>query len=418
MDQELLAYFNAVDIISQIKLNLQHEMVSVEESLGRVIQEDISTQIESPQWNTSAMDGFAVNSLYTKFASNSNPIKIKLIGLITAGDKIKILQNTEECFQINTGAPIPKGADAVVKVEDVSLINGEILCTAPVYSDLNIIRKGDYGNIGEIVIKSGQIICAQDIAFLKSQGIFKIKVSEKIVVSIIASGNELIPIFVPDHGKIVETNSLMIKQIITNSRCEVQSRGIVEDKVDQIINEVKESILDSHVTIIIGGTSKGTKDLVPDSLDKIDNSEKIFHGVKIKPGKPFGVWKINNQKLIFLSPGPPYASFLTTKVFIEPFLQICTVGNRFLEIGGHIDIVLENSVKVNSGRSEFLRVKLNYNKQQLVGKIIGIKGSGDFIATCKADAILIPNSIRTEYLEGETITAFLIRPVPIYNDRD
>ena len=112
----------------------------------------------------------------------------------------------------------------------------------------------------------------------------------------------------------------MIKQIITNSRCEVQSRGIVEDKVDQIINAVKESILDSHVTIIIGGTSKGTKDLVPDSLDKIDNSKKIFHGVKIKPGKPFGVWKINNQKLIFLSPGPPYASFLTTKVFIEPFL--------------------------------------------------------------------------------------------------
>ncbi len=417
MEQELLAYFSAVDIISQIKLNLHSELISVEESLGRVIQEEISVQIESPQCDTSAMDGFAVKSCDTEFASSSSPSKIKVINIINAGDTIKTLQKPGECFQINTGAPIPIGADAVVKVEDVRKINQEIWCMKPVYPDINIVRKGDYGNIGEKVINKGQIICAQDIAFLKSQGIFKIKVSERIIVSIIASGNELIPSYIPDQSKIVETNSLMIDQIISNPRCSVNCRGIIKDEVELIINEVKEAIQESHVTIIIGGTSKGTKDMVPEALDKIDNSEKVFHGVKIKPGKPFGVWKINDQKLIFLSPGPPYASFLTTKVFIEPFLQICTVGNRFLEIGSLLDIVLENSVKINSARSEFLRVKLNYDSQKIVGKIIGIKGSGDFIATCKAEAILIPNSKRTEFLEGESIKVFLIRPVPIYNDK-
>lgn len=417
MDQELLEYINAVDLISQLKLNLKSKSISVEDSLGRVIQEHVSVAVDTPQWDTSAMDGYAIKSWDTESATNLDPAKIKVIDIINPGDTPKTLHQSGYCYQINTGAPIPFGADAVVKVEDVDVIDDEILCSKPINFELNIVKKGDYGFIGEKVIDKGQIICSQDIAFLNSQGIFKIKVSERIVVSIIASGNELIPSYTAEPGKIVETNSLMIKRIISNPRCTVHVRGIVEDQVDLLIDEVKESIQDSHVTIIIGGTSKGTKDLVPEALDKIDNSEKVFHGVKIKPGKPFGVWKINDQKLIFLSPGPPYASFLTTKVFIEPFLQICTVGNRFLEIGSLLDIVLENSVKINSGRSEFLRVKLNYDSQKIVGKIIGIKGSGDFIATCKAEAILIPNSIRTEFLEGESIKVFLIRPVPIYNDK-
>ncbi|MCE7734358.1 MAG: molybdopterin molybdotransferase MoeA [Candidatus Heimdallarchaeota archaeon] len=417
MDQELLAYLSAVDVISQIKLNLESESISVEGSLGRVIQEEISVVIESPQWDTSAMDGYAIKSCDIESATNSDPAKIKIVNIINAGDTKKTLQQSGYCYQINTGAQIPFGADAVIKVEDVEVIGDEILCSNPVEIDLNIVKKGDYGILGEKVIDRGQIICAQDIAFLNSQGIFKVKVSEKIVISIIASGNELIPTYTAEPGKIVETNSLMIKRIISNPRCTVHVRGIVEDEVKLIIEEVKEALQDSHVAIVIGGTSKGTKDLVPDSLDKIENSEKVFHGVRIKPGKPFGVWKINNQNLVFLSPGPPYASFLTTKVFIEPFLQICATGNRFLEIGSYLDIVLENSVKLNSGRSEFLRVKLNYDNNQIMGKIIGIKGSGDFIATCKADAILIPNSIRTEFLKGEAITVFLIRPVEIYGER-
>lgn len=416
MGQELLAYHSAVDIISQIKLDLRSEVISVERSLGRVIQEQISVVVESPQWDTSAMDGYAIKTCDIKLSSSSNPAELEMLSVIEAGHNKKTLQKSGQCFQINTGAPIPFGADAVVKVEDVSVIDNKIMFTKPVKSYLNIVRQGVYGRIGEIVIERGQIICAQDIAFLNSQGISKIKVSEQIVISIIACGNELIREYTAERGKIVETNSSMIERIISNPRCTVHTRGIIEDKVDLIIEEVKESIQDSHVTIIIGGTSKGTKDLVPDSLDKIDKSEKVFHGVKIKPGKPFGVWKVDNQKLIFLSPGPPYASFLTTKVFIEPFLQICATGNRFLDTGSLLEIVLENSITINSGRSEFLRIKLNYDKKQLLGRIIGIKGSGDFIATCKAEAILIPNSIRTEFLKGEKINVFLIRPVRIYGE--
>jgi molybdopterin molybdotransferase len=362
------------------------EEIDINTVLNRILATDITSELDIPPFDRSAMDGYAIKAKDSFNASLSNSKKIKLRGTIEIGEYSNLSLDNGEGIRISTGAPIPEGADTVIKIEDTDIENDLISIYISLPPGKNVSKKGEDVKKGTQVLTEGVELKAEQIALLTSLGLDKVKVRVKPKVSIFSSGDELIEAGTQlKPGKIYNSNTPMISALVTLYGGKVVKGETVKDDKDIIKNKLIEATEDSDVIIFTGGTSVGTKDYLPEIID--ESGTVLIHGVAQRPGAPILIG-ILNKTLIFCLPGTPvaaYVSFLRiTGLIIRKML-----GCLILDPRHEVIAKISRDVPVSSlGYLHYLRVIIEKSQKELIAKPVKLKGSGVISSLTFSDGIV------------------------------
>jgi len=324
----MINYKQALEIIAKHAKPLEKIEVNISNALGRVCAADITSPEIVPQFNNSAMDGFAVNSTILKQASEGNSIALKVVGSTAAGDSPE--KGGEGAWEIMTGAPVPLGYDAVVKIEDTKTIKKdiegrpqEISINISASPKQNIRDAGEDFQIGDAILKSGDIITPEHIMALASLGIANISVQQKPSVAVVSTGKELVDdIATPlKSGQIRNSNAPYLLSALSEVNVSASYEGTIHDEPEIFEDSIME-LLKGATNIIIstGAVSMGRYDFIPDSLKKL-GAEILFHKVAIRPGKPVLFAKFPNGKFYFGLPGNPISAAVGLRFFTYPLIR-------------------------------------------------------------------------------------------------
>ena len=372
------------------------EDIAIQDAVNRVMAEDIVADRFVPPFDRSAMDGYAVIAEDT-FKAGEQEVLLTLDGVIHAGEVSESTITRGHCLQIATGSPIPSGADAVVMVEFTQQ-KGHILITKPVYPGANISRRGEDISEGDVVLKKGSVLSPSKIGTLTALGKTQVKVYQMPLVSVIATGTEIVPPGKPlSPGQIYDVNSYTLEAVLKKNGAVVVRHPIITDESDRLAQEL-ESALESDMIIFSGGSSVGEKDLLANILE--DMGEILFHGVQIKPGKPtlFGTVK---RKPVFGMPGHPTSCLSNAYIFLIPAIR--KMAHLPMNIARTVKARMGKRIVSSSGRKQFLTVRLENNIAYPV-----FKHSGAITSMAQADGyIMLPVNLDV-IEEGEEIEVILL----------
>ncbi|MDP2683141.1 MAG: molybdopterin molybdotransferase MoeA [Deltaproteobacteria bacterium] len=376
-------------ILSGIK-PLGMERINILSSLGRVLGEDITASTDNPPWDNSAMDGYALRAIDTKTASKDKPIILKVIEDLPAGYTAKKTIKKGEAIRIMTGAPMPKGADAVLMVEDtekseVKSQKSEVKIFREAKLGDNIRKAGEDFRKGDIVLTKGISIRPAEIGMLAAVGKPVIYVHQRPKVAVLSTGDELVEIDeTPTDGKIRNSNSYAIAaQVKTYGAIPVQL-GIARDNKKDL-REKLEFGLTADCIVSSGGVSVGDFDFVKDVLKEM-GSEMRFWKVAMKPGKPLAFGVIGGKPAFGL-PGNPISSMVAFEQFAMPAI-LKMMGKR--EIFKRVfDALLTKPIKKKPGRVHFVRAALEQKNGQFYAAPLEGQGSGILSSMVKANCLII-----------------------------
>ncbi|MFH1612416.1 MAG: gephyrin-like molybdotransferase Glp [bacterium] len=381
------------------------ENVDLFSSLLRVLKKDIYADIDIPNFNRSAMDGYAVKSEDLKNANKDNPIKLDLIERLPAGYIAKQIITFGKAIKIMTGAMMPNGADAVVMIEDTEIKEDKILVFKSIKKGENIFFKGEDLKKGELVLEKGNIIRSQELSILASLNKSLVSVSKKPKIGIISTGDELVEIGKDlKQGQIRESNSFSIAGACILSGAEPLVLGISKDNKEDLLKKFN-NIKELDIIILSGGVSIGDYDIVKDILIKDLGVHQIFWKVSIKPGKPIFFGCLNDM-LVFGLPGYPTSSMIAFELLVRPvILKMLGKNNVFRS---HFKAELKKDIKRKSGRQEFQRAILTYENGKYFVMPTFFQLSSVVISMIKANClIIIPEEI-SEIKFGEMVEIMLL----------
>lgn len=394
-------------ILSYVEV-LEPEEKPILDCLGQVLAEDIYSTIDIPPLDNSAMDGFAVQAEDTRGASESSPKYLTVIGEVAAGSMptTKVMPGT--AIRIMTGAPLPEGADAVVQFENTDEVARKaslelsvdscqlkevgILCQAR--KGLNVRYKGEDIAKGALILKSGTVLRPAEIGVLASLGCSKTRVIRRPVVSVLATGDELIDVDQPlPPGKIHNSNTYTIAAEVLRYGGVPKILGVGRDSIQSLNDKIDEG-LDSDMLITSGGVSLGDYDIVKDVLAK--RGEVALWTVCMKPGKPsaFGVIKSGEKKIPHLGlPGNPVSSMVTFEQLARPAILKMLGKTNFTKPS--IEAIIEDAVTNTDGRRLFSRVIVTKHEGKYHARLTGPQGSGILTSMTKANGLaVIPENIK------------------------
>ena len=392
-------------ILSYVKV-LEPERKPILDCLGQVLAEDVYSTIDIPPLDNSAMDGYALRAKDTRGASEASPRYVVVVGEVAAGSMPTKEVRPGTAIRIMTGAPLPEGADAVVRFEDTDEVSRKssggdlsqigILCQAE--KGLNVRGRGEDIASGNLVLKKGQVLRPQEIGVLASLGRSTALVIHRPIVAILATGDELIGVDEPlTPGKIHDSNTYTIAAEVSRYGGIPKILGIGRDSVQSLTEKINKG-LDADMLITSGGVSKGDYDMVKDVL--AEHGEVGFWTVCMKPGKPlaFGVMKKveggRKGKVPHLGlPGNPVSSMITFEQFARPAI-LKMMGKKILAKPA-IRALIEDDVVNTDGRRLFARVIVTRRGGQYHASPTGPQGSGILTSMAKANGLaVIPESSR------------------------
>lgn len=348
----------AIEILNNNVNNLDIEEVDLIDGLNRVISENIYAQINNPPFNKSAMDGYALISNNTELSNR----KLKVIDKVYAGGVCSSAVNEDTAVRIMTGAPIPKGANAVIKQEDVTLEDDFIILKKNIKENENICIKGEDISKGSLLLKSSKKLDYADIGILASSGINKMKVYKKPKIAFISTGDEVVDIGLAlGEGKIYNSNKYSILSRIKELGYEAKYIAHINDNFHEIGSYIEEISNEVDLIITTGGVSVGEKDLLKDAIDTT-SGEKLFWKITIKPGSAVLCSRVNKSIVISLS-GNPTAALTTFELLVKPTLEKLS-GYQEIKINREKAILLKD-IKKKSPQRRFIRgyVEVNNCKQ-------------------------------------------------------
>jgi molybdopterin molybdotransferase len=300
---------------------LHAEEVSVTGCAGRVLAEDVQSTVDVPPFRRATMDGFAVVAEDTYGASTYDPAVLELIGSSMPGRDEGDPVSRGFAGRIMTGAPIPDGADAVLRAEDASVKDGRLEVTAPVANAKNIGRVGEDVESGTTILTKGRRLLPQDVGLLSSIGMDPVSVHHRPIVRIIVSGDELLAPGERPHGfKIVDSNSPMLSALVARDGGIPQIVRLPDDE-----QQMRQALALQGADVIVtsGAASVGIEDRVPLLVDEL--GELLVHGVAMRPSSPTGVGRIERTPVILL-PGNPVSCLVAYDFFAGPVIRV--MGGR------------------------------------------------------------------------------------------
>lgn len=340
---------------------IEFDTIKSIESLGRVLGEDIIAEINLPDHDFSAMDGYAVKTEEIKNSSDENPVKLKVMGELFPPDfPTKSAIGSYETMYLACGAPIPSGADAVVRIEYARRINNEIIITKPVKIHRNIALTGEDVKKMNLVIPKNRVLRSQDIGLLVALNREFIKVVRKPKVAILSVGDELTQPFKNIPNKTPNNNAYIISSLVEHFNAEPILLGIAKDNLENIEKMIKLGLEKADIVITIAGCSVGLKDYVPDVLGKIGKPGIIFHGMAASAGKVSGVAVANEKPLIML-PGHVGSTIATFYLLVLPIIN-SKLGLGFKDLLPKINCIMDESISAKPMIDLILPVKV-YNHE-------------------------------------------------------
>jgi molybdopterin molybdotransferase len=375
---------------------------------GQVLAEDIYSSINVPPLDNTAMDGYAVRSRDTLGASQQSPQLLQIIDTLPAGSIPKKKVTTGTAVRIMTGAPIPAGADSVVKFEDTdeSQRKGnitEIGILHEVKAGTNIRRAAEDIAQGSLVLTAGTVIRPSEVGVLASLGRSTVKVIRRPVVAILATGNELVDINQPlPPGKIYNSNSYGVAAQVRRYGGIPRIIGVSLDTEDSLMAKLRMA-LDSDMLITTGGVSMGDYDVVKDILAR--EGEIVFWQVRMKPGKPLAFGRIKEIPHLGL-PGNPVSSMITFELFARPAI-LKMLGKKDLT-KPTIEAIIENPVVNNDGRRIFARAVVEKRNGQYFARLTGPQGSGILTSMTLANGLVIVPEDKADVAAGDTVQVMML----------
>ncbi|MFA5480102.1 MAG: molybdopterin molybdotransferase MoeA [Candidatus Muiribacteriota bacterium] len=358
----MISINEAKRIISENLSEKNFIKLNVADCCGYVLAEDVFSQLNLPQADNSAMDGFAFK--YSDLQKNKTLTLSKK--LAKAGDLPKKLKKSE-AIRIYTGGLIPEGADTVAEKEIVSVENNKIIINSVLIKGRNVRYKGEDVKKNDLLISKNTYINPMNFPLITSSGNQYVKVFKKPDISIITTGNELKK--AGSKGKIkinqvIDSNYPMIKEMVKKIGIEKIFSLKISDNFEKTVKTLKKALDKSDIIITIGGISAGDFDFVGEAFNKI-GAREFFRQIKLKPGKPFSFFKFKN-KMIFCLPGNPVSSAVCFDEFVKPAILNCS-GIDYNH--KYINATFENTFEGKSGRSEILRgiYNLENNSVKLAG---------------------------------------------------
>ncbi len=396
VDEALIVFFKALK-----PTRLAAELISTEDALGRVAAENIPAPVDLPEFDRSAVDGYAVRAEDTFQASQFKPKTLRLV----QKDSI----DRGHAKQVWTGNQLPKGSNAVIMLEYTRAVEDGIEIVAPVTPSENISKKGEDVKKGEMAAYAGTRLQAHHLGLLTALGITKVKVARKPKVAILSTGNELVELgrkTSPDQ--IINSNRFLMAALCQELGAEPVYLGTVRDTEEEILTSIANGLEKADVVITTGGTSVGVADLVPTVVDTLGKPGVIVHGVAIRPGMPTALGVLKGKPVFALS-GYPVAATVGFEVFVRPtILKLLGVEN---EPRPKVEACLTRRVAGALGRRVYLRVKTFERKDRFYAEPILTKGSGLLSSLTKANGYVIVPEDRDGLEEGETVKVQLFSPV-------
>jgi molybdopterin molybdotransferase len=384
--KNLLNVQKTIELIQNLKRNTKKELIKLQNGNSRVLAQEIKVKIDVPPFNRSAMDGYAVIADDISNASETEPIYLKVIEEIGAGDVSNHVIEFGESIKIATGAKMPMGSDAVVMEENVEYEGSKIRIVSPVSFNNDVALKGEDLKKGELIISEGQILGPHHLSVIASAGHNEIEVYKKPQIGVIITGNELVePSTELAPGKIINSNKFALKAVIEDSMAVAYIKHCPDDN-KQLIMAVEEAVEKYDAVITTGGTAISKGDLIVEIVENL--GDVPIHGVSIKPGKPFG-FGIVNQTPIFMLSGYPVAVAVQYDIFVRNYiLKMQNINKKFsfiTAIAGE-DIrsspdkynVIRANFKDDTGVVYPIRTKAGINKSILLSNcyIIAEEGIG------------------------------------------
>jgi molybdopterin molybdotransferase len=381
---------------------LGREDVPLAESLGRVLAEDVACDVDLPPFDRSAMDGYAVRAADTARA----PVSLQVAGQVQAGRELDLVLLEGQAVQIMTGAPLPRGADAVQQVEKTRALDGgrRVEVKEAVAPGTHVAPRGSEVRAGDIVLVAGTIIDPATIAVLATAGRGRVRVGRRPSLSVVVTGDELVDVWeTPGRARIRNSNGYTVEAQARWAGAEVVSLGVVADDAERIADAVRRGFA-TDVLVLSGGVSEGVFDLVEEVLARFDVG-LLFTKVAIKPGAPL-VFGRRGDKLVFGLPGNPVSAQVTFDLFVRPAL-LRMQGSRVVS-RPRVEVELLQPLVNRSGRDNHLPARVRFEGGRLVAEPVPSRGSGDVVAHARANALVILEHNRLRAEAGERAPAVLL----------
>ncbi|GHT83285.1 molybdopterin molybdenumtransferase MoeA [Betaproteobacteria bacterium] len=381
------------------------EEIPLQQALGRVLAEDIRANRDLPPYDISAMDGYAVRSADIVDAAAA-PKVLTVIEDIRAGDMPRLVLQPGQCARIMTGAPVPAGADTVVRVEDTQARPGDqvaVLVPTPAATDIRV--RGENMRQGDVVLAAGTEIQPGSVGVLATVKRATVKVYRKPRVAILSSGDELEALSDPfNPDKIPDANSYTLMAQVQALGITPACLGIARDDPDELAGYLRQG-LEYDVLLVSGGTSVGVHDHVRPTLEKLGVSMHFWR-VRMRPGHPVAFGSAGCA-FVFCLPGNPVSSMVCFEQFVLPALRrLCGHQRLFRRM---IPARLTRPVKSKPGRAEFVRATLACDLDSgYTATPAGAQSSGDLLAMARADGLLVVPAASKGLSAGETVPVQLL----------
>ncbi len=386
------------------------EQVSYNDSVGRILAEDIISNENIPSFKRSTVDGYCVFASDTSGASESIPVLLAYKGEVLMGETCEIDIKKGETVYVPTGGHIPESADAMVMVEHTEVFSDEIAINKAVRVKENVMDKGDDVFEGQVVLRKGTQIKPQHIAIFSALGIVTINVYKKPIVSIFSTGDELIsPSEILIGSRIRDVNGPTLKALAEEIGCLIKRIKIIHDDEFIIYKALEEAVLDSDIVLVSGGSSVGKHDNTPEIINKLGSPGLLAHGISMKPGKPTIVGYVKDCA-VFGLPGQPTSCIVSYLLVVQRLIKKHLLKQK--ELTYKISVKANFQMNSSSGRTEIILVKIKRIENEYIAEMIPGK-SGMVTMLSEAVGFIEVPMEKGGIIVGEQLQVELLQPVSV-----
>lgn len=397
---------------------LPAEEVGLEDALGRVLAEPVTSRVHLPPWDNSGMDGYAVRAADVRSASAEAPVRLIVTGTIAAGDVPAAEVTAGTAMRIMTGAPLPAGADAVIRIEDTDGGEAEVRILDARDADppsRNVRRRGEDLAPGTVAVAAGAWLGPAQLGVLASVGAARVRVHRRPRVAILATGDELVGVEgfaeVEAGRRIVSSNSYTLAALVRETGAEAVSLGIAPDD-PAAIRALLERGRECDLMLTTGGVSVGAFDYTRGVLAAMGASLDLWR-VRMRPGAPLGFGMLGDVPWLGL-PGNPVSAMVTFELFARPLLR--RMLGYAAPYRATTEVVLDEPVSIAAPLTHFLRAIVTQSGGEQRARLTGGQGSGLLTSMARANALLVIAPERQSLAAGERVPALLLGPSHGWSD--
>jgi molybdopterin molybdotransferase len=394
----------------------------VREAAGRVIAEDVRSPLALPPWDNASMDGYAVRAEDVRGASASEPVVLRVVETIGAGSSSTRVVAAGEAIRIMTGAPVPAGADSVIRIEDTD--GGD--SSVRIVGDRDVLRNirpfGEDLAQGGVAVASGTELYPAHLGLLASVGRTDVRAYRRPRVAVLASGDELVDVDRFDEvlggsskggggsAKIVSSNSYTLEAAVAQMGATPVSLGVVGD--DPVALRERLLKCDCDLLLTTGGVSVGAYDFTRSVLANL-GVQLRFWRVRIRPGAPVGFGMLGGTPWLGL-PGNPVSTLVTFELFARPAIR--KMQGHSLLFRRPVRVRVTESITLTAPLTHYLRAVVDAREDSYVARLTGSQGSGLLSSMAKANALLVIPQERPRIEAGELVDALFLRDDVLHSD--